>query len=183
MAQLFIVENNIAKPTTEILLISPYKEIWERDTTSTKEQAERDFTFIELMISKKKTNPYSGFDDDVRFEKLREQLYDPDWEPDELIQRGLAQYTEFQTEASVNYSLLVAGQIAINKLKNFLIEFDIDERNDRGVPIFKPRDITSALSDIDKIAQNFATLKEKVEQELYETSKTRNNREVNIFEQ
>ena len=38
MSHLFIVENNIAKPNTETLLISPFKEIWERDKSKDKSQ-------------------------------------------------------------------------------------------------------------------------------------------------
>lgn len=53
MSYLFIVENNIAKPNTETLLIEPFKTIWERDKTKDKEQAIKEFTFIELMSSKK----------------------------------------------------------------------------------------------------------------------------------
>ena len=72
MAFLFTVENAVAKPNVETLLISPFKEIWERDTSSDKSQAIKEFTFIELMTSKKKTNPYAGYADDIRFNKLRE---------------------------------------------------------------------------------------------------------------
>ena len=53
MSYLFIVENNIAKPNTETLLIEPFKTIWERDKTEDKGQAIKEFTFIELMSSKK----------------------------------------------------------------------------------------------------------------------------------
>ena len=36
MAFLFVVENGVAKPNTETLLISPFKEIWERDNSDNK---------------------------------------------------------------------------------------------------------------------------------------------------
>ena len=38
MSYLFVVENNIAKPNTETLLIEPFKTIWERDRTEDKGQ-------------------------------------------------------------------------------------------------------------------------------------------------
>ena len=60
MSHLFIVENNVAKPNTETLLISPFKEIWERDLTEDKEIVLKEFTFMDLVSSKRKTNPYAG---------------------------------------------------------------------------------------------------------------------------
>lgn len=58
MSHLFTVENNVAIPNTETLLISPFKEVWERDKSKDKGQAIKEFTFVELMSSKKKANPF-----------------------------------------------------------------------------------------------------------------------------
>ena len=84
MSHLFIVENSIAKPNTETLLISPFKEIWERDESEDKETAIKEFTFIELMSCKKKSNPYAGYSDEIRKDKLKEFLFgkDSQWSPD-----------------------------------------------------------------------------------------------------
>ena len=80
MAFLFVVENNIAKPNTETLLISPFKEIWVRDSSKDKSVAIAEFTFIELFTSKKKSNPYSGYNDAERAEKLKQLLkFKPVW--------------------------------------------------------------------------------------------------------
>ena len=89
MAFLFTVENSVAIPNTETLLISPFKEIWERDKSKDKDRAIKEFTFIELMSSKKKTNPYAGYSDEIRFEKLKETLFGPEWEQDALIEQAL----------------------------------------------------------------------------------------------
>jgi hypothetical protein len=182
MAYLFVVENSIAKPNTETLLISPFKEIWERDKSADKSQAIKEFTFIELMSSKKKTNPYSGYEAEVRFQKLKENIFDADWEIDELIEKALVSVHEFQTEASPTYSYYLSVLNAAEKMKSFFNNFDIDERNERGVPIYKPSDITRALNDTDKVLQNINSMKEKVEQELFEQTKTRSNKQINPFE-
>lgn len=183
MAFLFVVENSVAKPNTEVLLISPFKEIWERDTSEDKYIATKEFTFIEFMSSKKKTNPYAGYDDELRFKVLKEMLFDEDWEIDELVESALIKIKDFQEEASPTYKYYLSASNAAAKMRTFFNTFDINERNERnGNPIYKPSDITRALNDTDKVLQNLNSMKEKVEQELFEQTKTRGNKEINPFE-
>ena len=54
MSLLFTIESKIVKPYTETLLISPFREIWERDTNAGKFTAIDEFTYIEFMTSVKK---------------------------------------------------------------------------------------------------------------------------------
>ncbi len=183
MAFLFVVENGIAKPNTETLLVSPFKEIWERDKSNSKDRAIKEFTFIEFMSSKKKTNPYAGYDDNKRYEVLKQALFEEDWEVDSLVEQGLVKIKEFQEEASPTYQYYVSASKAAEKMRTFFNTFDINERNEKnGSPIYKPSDITRALNDTDKVLQNLNSLKEKVEQELFEQTKTKGNKSINPFE-
>ena len=183
MAFLFIVENSIAKPNTETLLITPFKEIWERDSTSDKSRAIKEFTFMELMTSKKKTNPYAGYADEARFEKLQLILFDEDWEPDTLVEQGMIKIAEFQKEASPTYSYYLSVLEATEKMKSFFTSFDINEVNDKGARVFKPNEIVMAISNTDKLLQNLHSMKDKVEQELFEQTKTRGMKNINPFEE
>ena len=183
MAFIFVVENGVAKPNVETLLLSPFKEIWERDTTEHKEIAIKEFTFIELMSSKKKTNPYAGYEDDIRLKKLTEKLFEEGWEMDTLIEQGLAIIVEWQIEASPTYQYYISVLNAANQMRKFFNNFDINERNPKnGNPVYKPRDITSAINDTNKTLQNLNSMKESVEQELFESEKVRGNKTVNHFE-
>lgn len=183
MSYLFVTENNIAKPNTETILISPFKEIWERDNTSTKERATKEFTYIELMSSKKKTNPYAGYSDEQRHNKLAEQIFnDLSWKPDELVEQGLATINQLQKEASPTYSYYLSACKAAEKLKTFFETFDINEVNEKGARVFKPNDIVNAVANTDKLLQNLNSMKEKVEKELFETVKTRGDQTINPFE-
>ena len=184
MAFLFTVENNIAIPNVETLLISPFKEIWERDTTKEKEVAIKEFTFIELMISKKKSNPFAGYTDETRFDKLKLQLFSVDWKPDLLVEQAMVKMVEFQREASPTYVYYVDSLETAERTRKFLKDIDLSERNDKtGNPLYKPRDVTSALIDTEKVILTLASLKEKVEQELFETTKTKGNKQINHYEE
>ena len=185
MSHLFIVENSIAKPNTETLLISPFKEIWDRDLTEDKEIAIKEFTFIELMASKKKSNPYAGYSDEVRKQKLKEFLFgeESEWKVDAEVEAGLVKISEFQREASPTYSYYISVLEATEKMKQFFTSFDINEVNDKGARVFKPNEIVMAISNTDKLLQNLNSMKEKVEQELFEQTKTRGMKQINPFEE
>lgn len=182
MAFLFVVENTIAKPNTETLLISPYKEIWERDQTKDKSIAIKEFTYIELMTSKKKSNPYAGYGEDIKHEKLVTELFSPEWEKDSLVEEGMNKLVLFQKEASPTYSYYLSVLEATEKMKSFFNTFDINEVNEKGARVFKPNEIVMAISNTDKLLQNLNSMKEKVEQELFEQTKTRGMKQINHFE-
>lgn len=184
MSFLFIVENNIAKPNPETLLIEPFKAIWERDSSKNKERATKDFTFIEFMSSKKKSNPYAGYADDVRYEKLVQYLYEDEFDltKEPLIEQALVKISEWQKEASPTYSYYLSVLHAAEKMKVFFQTFDINELNERGQRVWKPKDITSAMVDTNKMLENLYTIGEKVQQELFEQTRTKGNKQINHFE-
>lgn len=183
MSYLFEVENNVAKPNTETLLISPFREIWGRDKSRDKTTAIKEFTFIEFMISKRKTNPYAQYDIDLRSEELKKVIFDdPNWEPDDLITQGMEYLHTLQTEGSAGYTYLLAAEEGLRKMKNFFLRFDLNERTKSGMPVYKPKEITTAMNDLNENLKTLNSLRERVEQDIYEITKTRTNRDINPFE-
>lgn len=183
MAYLFQITEKIVFPTAEVLLISPFKDIWERDKTKEKHMALKEFTFIEFMTSQKKSNPYKDYPHEKRKEKLLEEIIkDVNWKPDELIFKAITKIDEFQKDASATYSYYTSTKRAADKMKKFFDNFDINERNEKtGNPIYKPRDITAALNDTERVLTNLNNLKKKVEEELYEESKMRSDKQISPF--
>lgn len=183
MAYLFTVEGKVVKPHDETLLISPFKEIWERDKSKNKVDALEDFTYIEFMVSMLKTNPYRGYSDKIRKDVLLKDIIKREnWKEDSLIKEGMIKLKEFQTQGSITYSLYLSAIKAKNKLESFFDEFDMSERNFKtGLPVYKPKEITSALLDVDKVTSSLVTLQKKVEEELFEEKKIRGQKEISPF--
>lgn len=183
MSYLFEVEGKNVIPTTEILMTPPFKEIWERDRTATKEVAKQEFTYIEFMISMKKTNPYAGYPEEDKPEKIKsEVIHIEGWEPDALVKAGMDKIVELQTNGSTTYTYYIAAKIGAEKMKGFFTTFDMNEVNERtGNPVYKPRDITSALNDTSKVLENLDSLKKKVEEEIFESTKNKGGKEIGHF--
>lgn len=183
MAYLFIVEGQAVIPTPEVLLTSPFKEIWERDTDPNKDNARAEFKYMEFMTSGLRTNPYKGYSGVQRDIKVKEACgFDQDWTPDELIIEGMETIEEFQIEASENYQYYLSALKAAEGLKNFFSTPNVLKLvNDKGTPIYKPRDITSALKDTEAIITNLNGLKNKVEEELFTKKKVRSDKKISPF--
>lgn len=183
MSLLFNVEDKKVSPNTETLLIFPFKEIWDRDETSNKEVAMQEFAYIEFVSSMKKSNPYAGYEEEQKKEKVKEHIIKiENWEPDVLVEEAIVKVRDFQTNASPTYSYYMAAKLGANKMQSFFNTFDMNAVNEKtGNPIYKPRDITSALNDTARVLENLNSMKEKVEQELFESTKVKGQKEISHF--
>lgn len=182
-AFLFEVNGKAVFPNAETLLIYPFKDIWERDLTTDKVNAIQEFAYIEFMTSMLKSNPYREYPEDKKEEVIKKDIITQlDWKPDELIVAGMEYIIEKQKEGSITYTYWLSNKAAIEKMINFFNNFDIDERNPKTfMPIYKPKDITSAVADAEKTLTTLNALKNKVEEELYESNKTRSGKVISVF--
>ena len=183
---LFKVEGNLVVPTEHALLMYPYSEIWDRDPDPTKLEAKRQFAYIELNCSYKKSNAYKGFADNVRKRKVLEAIYREDADSfveDDLIIEGMRLYNELRLEASPTLQYYLSAKSGAEKMMSWLNDFDMNSVNARtGLPLYKPREITSALKDSYDVMKTLNAMEEKVNEQLFESIKTRGNKEINHFE-
>lgn len=181
---LFAVTNGKAMPSVHALIIEPFKTIWKEDTDPTKGNAIRDFTFIELCCSPKKTNPYVGYDEEQRYQILKEELYgDPAYVLSNNVLDGIIKYEQLLDNYSPTLSLLKAALDGAEKFKTQMKKLNLDARTNSGAAVYKPRDITNAMKDLPQLAKDIEALREKVFKELLEEGKTRSNRTIGYFEE
>jgi hypothetical protein len=183
---LFKVEGELVVPTEHALLLSPYSDIWERDPDPSKPRAIRDFKYIEFMCSYKKSNPFKGYAEDIRKERIIEAVYREEaefFEEDDLIEEGMELYIRLRDEASPTLQYLLSAKAGAEKMMQWLNDFDMDQKNDRtGMPLYKPREITSALKDTYEVVKTLNALEEKVQEQIFESTKTKGNKIINPFE-
>lgn len=183
MAYLFKIEGKLVFPTEETLLTTPYKEIWERDKSKDKDIAMKEFSYIEFMTSQLQTNPYKGYSDDIRGEIIIKEVFAGiTWKPDDLVKEGIKRFEAFQKEASPTYTFYMSALKSKNTLEKFFTTVDLSKTNFKtGNPIYKPKELTSALLDVDKITASLDSLKKKVEEELFDAVKTKGQKEISAF--
>jgi hypothetical protein len=183
MAFLFTVEERTVRPTIEALLITPFKQIWERDETKFKERAISEFSYIEFMTSQKKSNPFKGYSESIKHINVKKNCFgEEDWEPDDLIKDGIEFIITLQTEASPTYTFLMSARKGADQMKMFFDTLDMNDVNMKtGNPLYKPREITSALKDTDDVVTKLDKLQKKVEEELFDTVAIKSGKEISPF--
>ena len=186
MSCLFVLENGYCKPNEETLLISPFKEIWENDETTHKEIAIKYFSFIELYASKSVTNPYAEYSDDRRFEELNKAYlggkYNSYIELPEEILEGIQKVEEFQENGSSSMRLYKGLLYSVDQLINFLYSLDMNEKTSTGAYAIKPVDVLNNVAKAEEAIVSLNKLKENIQKELFETSRTRAGKKINPYE-
>ena len=182
--EIFIIEGAAVKTTTQILLISPFKEIWEEDKSRGKGVAMQIFSYIEFMISKKKTNPFKEYAPEKKERAIVDKIFgnDSTYTPNDSVNEAMELYREWETEASVSLRFYDSNLNLLEKIIKNNNDIDLDERDDKGKPIHNSTHIARAVREADQVLQSMSSLRKKVEQELYESSRTKSNKEINPFE-
>jgi hypothetical protein len=182
--ELFNTEDGIVTPLEYTLLIHPFSDIWNRDLTTKKDVASVEFAYIEFLCSYAKKNPYVGYDDDIKESKVRANAARTinGWQPDELVNEGVAIYCSFRDEASPTLRFYLSNLEGAKRLQDYFKTVDLTKVTKTGMLVNKPSDVARSLSQASAIMTNLEALKVKVQQELFESNKVRANRIVNHFE-
>lgn len=182
--ELFTTDNDTIIPDVNTLLIYPFDEIWARDTSERKEQAMREFKYIEFLCSFKKTNPFAGYDDDIKELKVRQNVFRnyPEWFPDQLVIEAINIYISFRDEASPSLRFYLDNLAGAKRLQEYYRTVDLTKTTRTGGLVNKPSDVARGLTQASAILANLESLREKVQQEAMNAGRTRANRTVNHFE-
>lgn len=184
MALLFRVVGHRVVPSDETVLIGPFRKILERDKSKEKGTALKELAYVEFMCSEGKTNPYRQIPVTVRSQEVVRDLFGSDstWKPDRLVKEAMDRYIFFLREASATYSYYLAAKRAAESVQSFFLNVDLSKMNPKtGLPIYKPKDITSALIETDKVITNLNALARKVSEEQFEEVRTRSQKRISPF--
>jgi len=176
----FNIVNSKVVPNTEVLLLEPFKTIWERDESKNKAVAYKELSYIEFASSYKNTNPYKDYSDAIKREKIAYDVFgDRKWEPDHLIELAINYIENYQEEVSLSYTFFKSAKKAAHNVIEFYNQVDLSERNLKtGNPIYKPKEIIDSLRTAEDTLAALQRLEDKVAQELFGELKSRGNKKV-----
>lgn len=181
--ELFEMVNGYVMPSVHALMIEPFKSIWEKDTSDNNVESIKVLTYIELMCSPKKSNPFHGYSEEERPSKVKQEVWKDKNHPTTMdMLNGVIKYKELLADDSASYALYISAVNGVQKLRQFLDTFSMDERTPNGAMVLKPADVTRAYKDLDDVAKNMEAARDRVHTEIVQSAKTRNQRNINEFE-
>ena len=182
---LFEIRNNRAFPSTHALLIEPFKTIWNSDESPHKEMAVKYLSYIELLCSPRKSNPFYGYDEGKRPARVAKEIFgDANYDIDPNLLFAVATYKELLANSSISYQTLVDAEFSLNRVREFLRGFDPNARTMGGTLLLKPKEILLANKELPAAITRVNELRNKVHEELEESDiRTRNQREIGTYEE
>jgi hypothetical protein len=122
--RLFKYEGYEVRVAPEALTLKPFKKIWERDKSKTKEKALQELSFVYFYCDPRSDYQYI-IDDENRLEAVKEGEGLPkSWKPDKDLEAAIELYRSFDTSAAL---LLKAANEAVEKVRSLLTELEPDD--------------------------------------------------------
>lgn len=163
----------------EALLLQPFKVIWNRDKTPTKEKAMMELGFIYFFSDPR--SDYNYISDPVVREneiKLGEGLPKA-WKPDSKVLEAIEFFNSFKSVATL---LLEDTRLAINILRDKLRSIDLDAVDDKGKPVYSLNVITATIKQIPALVSELDKAEKQINSELRDLGRMRGQGEKTIME-
>lgn len=171
----------------ELLALTAYKAIWNRDTSSNKDMALKDFTYIWGAMSKDASNPYSGIlDKEERHNALVSDIYNGKFDPiangDKVIIDAMTLYRErnpkngFEENAEFLHEQIESLRTAIRNIDKTAVD-------GKGSLLLKPVEFAKATTEISKMVKEYEEMIRLGRERRNEDSNTiRGGGSVGMFE-
>lgn len=179
MLKLFRYEGFRVIISEEALTLKPFRVLWDRDKTKNKDKATLELAFI-YFYSDPRSDYHIYRDLEERKDKIIEDLgLGNKWKIDKQVQTALEFYDSFKP---MSVLLLEDVRDAINNLRSFLKGVDLNERDDKGKPVFASNTISQGLNQCLTLIDSLSKVEARVKSDITETTRVRGNKEMSILD-
>lgn len=170
MIKLFKYEGYTVKVEPEALLLAPFKAIWDRDKTKDKRVAMQELAYIYFMGDPRSDYQYI-VDDEQRSQEIQKGIGMPaKWKVDKVIQRAQEFYNSFKPASA---GLLEDTKIAVNKLRQLLRDIDLEEKDDKGKPVYTLNTITATIKQIPGLVKDLDEAERTLSKDIINEARAR----------
>lgn len=163
----------------EALTLAPFKKIWNRDRTANKDRAISEMGYIYFMMDPRSDYQYL-VDEEERSKAIIEgEGLSPSWKPDKAVQEAMEFYGKFKPTAAL---LLEDTRYAVDKLRKLLRDINLEDKDDKGKPIYTLNTITAAIKQVPALARDLDEAEKALASEMRSQGKMRGQGEKTIME-
>lgn len=177
--KLFKYESYQVTIEPEALLLKPFKVIWNRDRSKTKQTAMNELGFVYFF-----TDPRSDYqyitDEDERINAIREGEGLPDkWKPDSKVLDAIEFYKQFKPTSAL---LLDATRVIVSKLIDHMKTIDLEDVDKNGKPIYALNTVTATIDKVPSLVIKLDEAEKAVASDLRAEGRMRGQGEKTVFE-
>ena len=179
MIKLFKYEGFTVVVEPEALLLTPFKEIWDRDKSEDKHIALQELGFLYFMGDPRSDYQYI-IDEKERIKEIKKgQGMPAKWKPDKVVTKALNFYKSFQPASA---GLLEDTRVAIDKLRLLLRNIDLSEKDDKGKPMYTLNTITATIKQIPGLVKDLDEAERTLSKDIINEGKVRGSQVKALYE-
>lgn len=165
----------------EAFLVKPIRKIFNADRSSNKENFFKQMSYLYFMIDPRSDYSYI-IDEEERAKAIIEQEgLDSKFKPSKELEEAMEIYRKLTTTSST--MLLQDTRIAVDKVRKFLRDVDLDAVDKNGKPIYTVSTVTTAIKQIPQLAKDLMETEKLVAKEIEEQGRARGgNEKKKLFE-
>ena len=175
---LFKYEGYKVNISPEAMMLKPFKEIYDRDKSKSKDKAFLELAYIYFYCDPR--SDYQYIIDPIDKDKaIREGLDLLKWKPDKKITEAIEFYNSFKSTSSL---LLEDTRALIDKVRNQMKEIDLTATDDKGKPLYTLNIITSTIKQIPDLIKSLDAAEKAIVSELATSGRIKGQREKTILD-
>lgn len=181
-----LTQANTVEFRPELLSISAFAALWDRDTTKDKKEAVKQLSYVYFICSKSGENIYSDIDDkEERIAEAKKDIWGKkpkyDVEADELVFAAVAKYMERNPKNAFDIQVEFLTK-SVTEEREYLTNLDKEQVTVTGVLLMKPADRLKAYDAISKTVAEIATMKNLAEELRQRENSIRGGGEAGLFD-
>lgn len=177
--KLFKYEGYKVVISEEALALKPFRTIWNRDRSVSKDKAILELSYIYFMSDPRSDYQYIT-DIEERSKAIKEGEGLPNsWKEDKAIKEALVFYNSFKPTSSL---LLEDTRVAVDKLRKLLRDIDLKKVDGKGKPIYTLNTITATIKQVPELVKALDEAERSLASEMRDSGKMRGSGEKTIFE-
>lgn len=184
MLELFILnENNLPIPNPEILTISIFRQLVERDKSKIKDISVKELAYIFWEANYQ--SPFRNYEvEQIRLDAIKKDVgLNESWTPDELVLACVAKYIEKQQTASMEF--LEAAEIGLRQLRNYIRDTKLDAKvesgSKKGDLLNDPKKYGDMFTSMPQKVKAYQEMKNLVDAEVMQKATSKGGRELGMF--
>lgn len=166
-------------PSPEIMLIKPFRRLWNADRSERKEKFLQQVSYCYFMVDPRSTYSYITDEDERAKEIIKQEGLPSDFKPSETLQEAMDVYRKHCITTS---SLLLEDtKSTIDKIRTELRDFNMSSLDDKD-KANSLKTIASIVSMIPKMVKDLSEAEKTVTQELNASGRARGKAEKTLFD-
>ena len=157
------------KVADEAFLVKPIRTLFNKDKSKTKDNFWSQMSYMYIVDEEERAK-----------EIIKQEGLPEDFTPSKELLEAMDIYKKTtQTSSSL---LLEDTRLAIDKLRQFLKDVDLNKCDDKGKPVYPVNTITSTIKQIPDLAKSLVEAEKAVNKEIIEEGRARGGNNKTLFD-